>query len=686
MLRNKSTIPAMDRAHHADDVLAHVEMIHTLAKTLADKGMLIVASYGQDPATGVDLLPKVEHINIGDKDGMVAVIRRLAQEPHRNVYVPLAVMRPDLPAGKKGQEKDIVGVLGLVADFDDANAADYPRRLPVTAPYVLKTSANRFQAFLLFDRPASIEEAKAVAKALKEVARCDHGTADLSHVWRVPGTWNWPNKKKVDSGRSTEPQRVRVTVSWDGSVISLDELRQAIPAPSTANSAAFEFRAHAVGPSDLPAELIERMRYAPPKGQRSEHAFGVLCTLVELGWSDADIFAEAQKYANGFGERYVGNDKALRDDITRARAKAKGDRRDASGRRQQGHSTSGSNTPLPQEWPDPDRAAADLNRRAPPALPLDIFGPFWADWLAAAAEGASCPVDYVAGSLLAAAGMLIGNARWVSPWYQWKEPPVLWIANVGDPSSGKSPAADPILDILSLIEADLAADFDRIHREWATAREAAQCAREAWEKDVKEAAKRGTPPPIQPANAVEPPEPVRARVRVGDATPEALGAVLAAHEKGLLYFRDELAGWFGSFDKYGGNGSDRAFWIEAYGGRSYTIDRVKHPLPILIPRLTIGVLGGVQPERLTDLLNSPDDGLQARFLWLWPDKVPPRRPTHNTDTTAALRAFRRLVELPLVPSDNDAMRPFLCPLADDAANEFHQWRGEHSVAEISGAL
>jgi hypothetical protein len=194
MLRNKSTIPAMDRAHHADDVLAHVEMIHTLAKTLADKGMLIVASYGQDPATGVNLLPKVEHINIGDKDGMVAVIRRLAQEPHRNVYVPLAVMRPDLPAGKKGQEKDIVGVLGLVADFDDANAADYARRLPVTAPYVLKTSADRFQAFLLFDRPASIEEAKAVAKALKEVARCDHGTADLSHVWRVPGTRNWPGR------------------------------------------------------------------------------------------------------------------------------------------------------------------------------------------------------------------------------------------------------------------------------------------------------------------------------------------------------------------------------------------------------------------------------------------------------------------------------------------------------------
>src|SRR5829696_128525 len=71
----------------------------------------------------------------------------------------------------------------------------------------------------------------------------------------------------------------------------------------------------------------------------------------------------------------------------------------------------------------------------------------------------------------------------------------------------------------------------------------------------------------------------------------------------------------------GGSGADRAFWVEGYGGRPFTIDRVKHPLPVIIPRLSIGVLGGVQPDRLADLIHGPDDGLQARFLWLWPEKV-----------------------------------------------------------------
>jgi hypothetical protein len=71
-----------------DELTAHVEMVHTLAAPLAGKGKLIVASFGQDPATGANLSPKVEHFAIGNVDGMVAAIWRLAQEPHRNVYVP----------------------------------------------------------------------------------------------------------------------------------------------------------------------------------------------------------------------------------------------------------------------------------------------------------------------------------------------------------------------------------------------------------------------------------------------------------------------------------------------------------------------------------------------------------------------------------------------------------------------
>ena len=104
----------------------------------------------------------------------------------------------------------IVACFGLVADFDDADAARWADRLPIPPQYVLETSSGRFQAFYFFTKPVPPEAAKPVAERLKAYAGCDYGTADISHVWRVAGTLNWPNAKKVNEGRSAEPQLVKV--------------------------------------------------------------------------------------------------------------------------------------------------------------------------------------------------------------------------------------------------------------------------------------------------------------------------------------------------------------------------------------------------------------------------------------------------------------------------------------------
>src|SRR5579871_2844532 len=106
--------------------------------------------------------------------------------------------------------------------------------------------------------------------------------------------------------------------------------------------------------------------------------------------------------------------------------------------------------------PDPDMSILRQGRRTPPVLPLEVFGNGWGAWLQDAAEGAGAPRDYVAGQLFATAATLIGNARCVQPWEGWQEPAALWVANVGDPSSGKSPGADPVLNMVRTIERDMA--------------------------------------------------------------------------------------------------------------------------------------------------------------------------------------------------------------------------------------
>ena len=158
-------------------------------------------------------------------------------------------------------------------------------------------------------------------------------------------------------------------------------------------------------------------------------------------------------------------------------------------------------------WPHPDLGVLRNNRREPPVFPVEVFGEFWAEWITVAAAGVSAPVDYTGCALLASAATLIGHARWVSPWARWSEPPVLWIGNVGDPSSGKSPAADPLLGILRDIEIDLAKDYPDAHRQWMTERASAAAHKAIWESEVKEAAKSKRPPPAMPTAAIEPDEP-----------------------------------------------------------------------------------------------------------------------------------------------------------------------------------
>jgi hypothetical protein len=59
-----------------------------------------------------------------------------------------------------------------------------------------------------------------------------------------------------------------------------------------------------------------------------------------------------------------------------------------------------------------------------------------------------------------------------------------------------------------------------------------------------------------------------------------LQRILAEQPRGLLYVRDELAGWLGSFNRYGGNGADRAFFLECWNGGIYSNDRVRGPMAV----------------------------------------------------------------------------------------------------------
>ena len=53
------------------------------------------------------------------------------------------------------------------------------------------------------------------------------------------------------------------------------------------------------------------------------------------------------------------------------------------------------------------------------------------------------------------------------------------------------------------------------------------------------------------------------------------------------------------------NEAGRAFWIEAYGGRPYRLERQKHPEPIEIAYFVVAVYGSTQPDKIAALMPKP---------------------------------------------------------------------------------
>jgi Protein of unknown function (DUF3987)/Bifunctional DNA primase/polymerase, N-terminal len=337
----------------------------------------------------------------------------------------------------------------------------------------------------------------------------------------------------------------------------------------------------------------------------------------------------------------------------------------------------GAPEPRTGEWPEPDASILRANIPPAPRFPIEAFGP-GASWIEAAARAKGAPPDYVGTALLTVAAPLIGTTRRVEAKPGWSEPAILWAALNGPPSSNKSPATDAVIDILNRIEARMATGFEDSERTYEAAKRTAKIKLEAWEGDVRACTKDKRPLPPRPPDSFEPPKPSRPRVRVGDATIEAALSRLAENPRGLLMYRDELAAFLESFDRYGAGSGSRPTYLEAYGGRrNFFMDRAKDGGTLVrVPHLSLSILGTIQPDKVARLLTSTDDdGLFARFLISLPNPVPARWTEERVDDAPMERALTRLSRLQF----ETGVEPRTIPLSTLAKHRFVQWWEMHGA-------
>lgn len=308
-----SSAPAFDEPA----IREHVEMLHSLAAGI--EGVLVTSTYYANPAGDSDTPGTVTHHAIGDVGGMVEAIVAHAKTTNANVFTGMQVMRKGLGRGSRGKESDIVAILGLVIDLD----ADTGKvgEVPIEPSMVLETSEGNFQPFILFDRPLSPAEAKPFAAALKRATGSDHGTADIAHVWRIPGTLNWPNRKKLERGRSPDPVAVKMELPWDGSLTPVEHLRTALE-PWAAASVSSAPLALGDLPSIAGIELsptAQEMLAADDVGDRSAHAARVVEQLAFDGLTAEQACTAFLSATGNWFARYSSKDPVT--DFTRTWAK-----------------------------------------------------------------------------------------------------------------------------------------------------------------------------------------------------------------------------------------------------------------------------------------------------------------------------------------------------------------------------
>lgn len=330
-------------------------------------------------------------------------------------------------------------------------------------------------------------------------------------------------------------------------------------------------------------------------------------------------------------------------------------------------------------WPEPDARLLNGGPRPAPGFPMACLGPL-AGYVADLAAAKRAPVDYVAAPLLATTAGIVGASRAVRIAENWTEANVLWVACVGNPSSGKSPPLVTIKRAALAIERDEGSDLAERKRDYESRRVEAEAVRAAWEAQVKAAVAKGSQAPRRPEAADEPEEPRAPRMMAGDATREALARLLVVNPRGLLLVLDELQALLGNFGKYGG--ADEPFYLSAYSGDFAPVDRVKGGT-LTAPRAFLSITGCIQPEKFQALLTGrANDGLVSRFIPVWPD--PPRewaRDVPTVDERRLASVFAKLRSLAMDADEAGEAIPRGLPLSEGAADVFFGWcREQHAKA------
>jgi Protein of unknown function (DUF3987) len=140
----------------------------------------------------------------------------------------------------------------------------------------------------------------------------------------------------------------------------------------------------------------------------------------------------------------------------------------------------------------------------------------------------------------------------------------------------------------------------------------------------------------------------------------------------MIQIRDELSALFANTKQ---SSNTRSFYLEAWNGDKFVVERVNDDSSFTVDNLLVGVIGGFQPDRLARAFSGDEDGMYGRFLYGWP--LTPTYSPLTDDISEVDPAFQNLLtKLIRLPAEDQEGKftPRNIPLATVAREEFENYR------------
>jgi hypothetical protein len=250
--------------------------------------------------------------NIGDVERMAADAL-IDSRAGKNVFIEPRLVRPGRPV-ERGGINSTLAVFASVADSDSDTGKPFTATIPASA--VVETSPNNEHSWYFLKRAIGADDAQELGRLMRQSGGGDACSGNCVQPFRCCGTPNFPNRKKIERGRTVVPTRF---LSVTDKTYTADELRAhfsaaippALPTKQTPEPARAVHSRYSRG-------MAKAMLAAEPGNDRSASFFAAINHAVRGGLTANEFEALARKHPNGCAGKYDGR---LRQEIDRCYAK-----------------------------------------------------------------------------------------------------------------------------------------------------------------------------------------------------------------------------------------------------------------------------------------------------------------------------------------------------------------------------